>query len=42
MGREVRMVPATWEHPKYPADYYEHHRRGSYVPMFEDGFADAE
>lgn len=27
MGREVRMVPADWEHPK---------KNGRYVPLFDD------
>jgi hypothetical protein len=30
MGREVRRVPATWEHPE---DY-----RGGYMPLFDDDF----
>lgn len=37
MGREVRRVPADWVHPKYPADYFEHHRRGRYIPLYEGG-----
>ncbi len=28
MGREVRMVPPMWEHPKYPG--------GGYIPLFGD------
>ena len=27
MGREVRRVPANWQHPKYPDDHDEVHRR---------------
>jgi hypothetical protein len=37
MGREVRRVPADWQHPKYPSDHYEHHLRGRYVPLYEGG-----
>ncbi len=39
MGREVRMVPANWQHPKYPEDHYETHRRGKYIPMYERPYA---
>lgn len=42
MGREVRMVPPGWEHPKYPADYYESHLRGRYIPLHKSGFAEAD
>ena len=44
MGREVRMVPKGWEHPKYPDDHGEHHKRGRYIPLYDGGFAarDAE
>lgn len=42
MSREVRMVAPGWEHPKYPADYYEPHRRGRYIPLFDGGFATAD
>jgi len=37
MGREVRMVPADWQHPKYPADHHEDYKRGRYVPLHEGG-----
>lgn len=37
MGREVRKVPANWQHPKYPDDHYEAHLRGRYVPLYEGG-----
>lgn len=30
MGREVRMVPPNWQHPK--------NDRGSYIPLFPSGF----
>lgn len=33
MGREVRRVPANWEHPKNPY--------GEYQPMFDDSFQGA-
>lgn len=42
MGREVRMVPAEWQHPKYPPDHHEDWRRGRYIPLFESGFAQRE
>lgn len=41
MGREVRMVPPAWEHPKYPQDDPEEYRRGRYIPLFESGYAEA-
>lgn len=34
MGREVRMVPANWQHPKYPEG---HHKAGRYVPLHDGG-----
>ncbi len=37
MGREVRHVPATWEHPCYPADHYEPRLQGKYVPLHQSG-----
>jgi hypothetical protein len=44
MGREVRMVPADWQHPKYPADHPEPHLRDSHIPLYGRSFAseDAE
>jgi hypothetical protein len=42
MGREVRRVPATWQHPKYPADHYKPHLRGEYIPLHKGGFAAAD
>jgi hypothetical protein len=33
MGREVRMVPPDWQHPK--------DERGRYIPMFEQSHAEA-
>lgn len=41
MGREVRKVPADWQHPKYPQDYYEPHLRGRLIGLHEGGYADA-
>lgn len=29
------MVPADWQHPKYPDDHYEEHRRGRYIPLHD-------
>ena len=34
MGRELRMVPADWQHPK--------NEHGRYVPLRSGGFADAD
>jgi hypothetical protein len=31
MGREIRRVPANWEHPKDERD-------GGYIPMYDDDF----
>lgn len=42
MGREVRMVPADWQHPKYADNHYEEHRRGRYIPLHGSGFASAD
>lgn len=44
MGREVRMVPADWQHPRYADDHYREHLRGKYIPLYASGFAsrDAE
>lgn len=42
MGREVRMVPADWQHPKYPDDYYKHHLRGLYIPLRDYDFKAAD
>jgi hypothetical protein len=44
MGREIRMIKPGWEHPKYPDDHYESHRRGRYIPLYRGGFVarDAE
>lgn len=36
MGREVRMVPADWQHPKYTAENAPFERAiGRYIPMLE-------
>jgi len=42
MGREVRKVPADWQHPKYPDDHYEPNRRGHFIPLMERGFEEAD
>ena len=42
MGREVRMVPADWQHPRYPEDHYEPRWRGRYIPLYESGFAERD
>lgn len=42
MGREVRKVPADWQHPKYPDDHYEPHRQGRYIPLSDFSFAEAD
>lgn len=36
MGREVRMVPADWQHPRYPDD------RGRFIPLLDGDFAQAD
>ena len=35
MGREVRRVPADWEHPK---EYNIHRREDCYKPLYDDDF----
>ena len=42
MGREVRMVPANWQHPKYPDDHYREYLRGKYIPLYNSGFAERD
>lgn len=42
MSREVRMVPAGWQHPRYPDDHYPNHLRGRFVPLYDGGFAQAD
>lgn len=42
MSREVRRVPADWQHPRYPNDHYERHLRGRYIPLSDGGFAGAD
>jgi hypothetical protein len=37
MGREVRMVPANWEHPKYDA---KHPKVGQYIPKLDSSYED--
>lgn len=37
MGREVRMVPPNWEHPKEEGHNGEMH----YVPMYDENYEDA-
>ncbi len=41
MGREVRRVPADWQHPKYPDNDPHVYRRGRYIPMHESSYEDA-
>lgn len=41
MGREVRRVPADWQHPRFPVNHYEEHRRGAYIPLHEGGYAES-
>jgi hypothetical protein len=42
MGREIRMVPPGWEHPKYTHDNASYRDRvGSYMPMYNQTFNDA-
>lgn len=42
MGREVRRVPADWQHPKYTAENAPFERAiGRYIPMLETGYAEA-
>jgi hypothetical protein len=38
MGREIRMVPANWEHPKRNKEVYPY--KDGYEPMFERNFED--
>ena len=33
MGREIRMVPPNWQHPR--------NERGRYLPMFDESYEDA-
>lgn len=40
MGREVRMVPADWRHPRYPDDHHREHLRGRYVPLYDSDYAE--
>lgn len=45
MGREIRMVPENWEHPRFEEDDFENYpRRGQYHPMsnliFNDVFSE--
>ncbi len=41
MGREVRMVPADWQHPKYPDSHHEVRWRGTFIPMHGRSYASA-
>lgn len=42
MGREIRMVPPNWEHPKYDRDTARYAERvGSYIPLYDKTFEDA-
>lgn len=42
MGREVRRVPADWQHPRYAADHHRERLRGRYIPLHDGGFAQAD
>ncbi len=37
MSREVRMVPADWQHPRYPEG---HHFAGRYIPLLKGSYAE--
>lgn len=42
MGREIRRVPANWEHPKYTQDNAPYPNRiGDYRPMFDECYLSA-
>lgn len=42
MGREVRMVPANWEHPQYTADNAPFERSiGRYIPLLGGSYTEA-
>ena len=42
MGREIRRVPADWEHPKYTGDDAPTASRiGSYRPLFDEDYESA-
>lgn len=39
MGREIRRVPANWEHPKYTKDNSKYPDRvGTYMPLYDQHF----
>lgn len=41
MGREIRLVPPNWDHPKYTEDNAQYRERiGDYMPMHNDRFDD--
>jgi hypothetical protein len=42
MGREVRMVPANWNHPKYDTNSAPYPNRvGKHIPLFKGSYAEA-
>lgn len=47
MGREVRMVPENWEHPRYDENHTEVVNKGRkflvgrYIPLFNQNYEDA-
>ncbi|MBB6299936.1 hypothetical protein [Rhizobium leucaenae] len=42
MGREVRRVPADWQHPKYTEENAPHARAvGRYIPLLNGSYAEA-
>lgn len=38
MGREIRRVPANWEHPRHDSD---HRRAGQFRPLLDGSYDDA-
>lgn len=42
MGREIRRVPADWEHPRYTADNCTDRRQiGQYMPLYDNDYESA-
>jgi hypothetical protein len=42
MGREIRRVPANWEHPKYTKENARYSDRiDTYIPMYDEDFETA-
>lgn len=39
MGREIRKIPADWEHPRWRDNAIQYdHQRGAYHPLFDDDY----